>query len=73
MPEGLPQHLDPKHPGVDAAGVHRDHQQDKDQGGGEEKRAVDAHSNDRQDASSSRNKQVPADKQPPRRNLFVSP
>jgi len=61
VPEGLPQHLDPKHPDVDTAGIHRAHQQSEDRGGGEEKPAVDAHRDDGQDASSNTHKQVPAD------------
>ncbi|TNN44074.1 hypothetical protein EYF80_045731 [Liparis tanakae] len=57
VPEGLPQHLDPKHPDVDTAGIHRAHQQSEDRGGGEEKPAVDAHRDDGQDASSNTHKQ----------------
>lgn len=35
VPEGLPQHLDTEHPGVDAAGIHRAHKDKKDRSGGE--------------------------------------
>lgn len=36
VPEGLPQHLDTEHPGVDAAGIHRTHKENKDRSGGEQ-------------------------------------
>lgn len=36
VPEGLPQHLHTKHPGVDRAGIHRAHEQNKDKCGGEQ-------------------------------------
>ena len=62
VPEGLPQHLDTKRPGVDTAGVHRAHEQNEDKSGGEQKHAVDAHRDDCQDTSSNGNKQVPADR-----------
>lgn len=62
VPEGLPQHLESKRPDVDTAGVHRAHEQKKGKGGGEQKRAVDAHGDNRQDTPSDTNKQVPADK-----------
>lgn len=60
MPEGLPQHLDNKCPGVDAARIHGAQQQNEHKGGGEEQRAVDAHGDNSQDASSDTHKQVPA-------------
>lgn len=62
VPEGLPRHLDTKHPGVDKAWIHRGHEQNKDKGGGEQKRAIDAHRDNCQETSSNRNKQVPEDR-----------
>lgn len=61
VPEGLPRHLDTKHPDVDTAYIHREHEQNKDKGRDEEKWAVDSHGENSQDASSNRNVQVPAD------------
>lgn len=62
VPEGLPQHLDTKRPDVDTAGIHGAHEQNEDKGGGEQKHAVGAHRDKREDTSSDRNKQVPVDK-----------
>lgn len=61
VPEGLPRHLDTKHPGMDTAGIHRAHKQNKDKGGDEEKHTVDAHCENSQDTSSDRKRQVPVD------------
>lgn len=47
---------------MDTAGIHRAHEQNKDKGGGEQKHAVDAHRENRQNTSSNRNKQVPEEK-----------
>uniref|UniRef100_A0A3Q3IRZ0 4-hydroxybenzoate polyprenyltransferase, mitochondrial n=1 Tax=Monopterus albus TaxID=43700 RepID=A0A3Q3IRZ0_MONAL len=62
VPEGLPEHLDTKQPGVDTTRIHRAHKQNKDAGGGEQKRAVDAHCDNCQGTSSNTNKQVPGDR-----------
>ncbi|KAK2837923.1 hypothetical protein Q5P01_015135 [Channa striata] len=57
VPEGLPQHLDTKRPGVDAAGIHGAQEHNKHQGGDDQQHAVDTHCDDCQDTSSSRKKQ----------------
>lgn len=62
VPKGLPQHLHTEHPGVDRAGVHRAHKQNKGKGGGKQKCAVNAHRDNCQDTPSNRNKQVPVDR-----------
>lgn len=61
VPEGLPRHLNSKHPDVDTVGIHGENKQNKDKGGGEEKCTIDAHGENSQDASYNRNTQVPAD------------
>ncbi|KAG7221280.1 hypothetical protein INR49_017345 [Caranx melampygus] len=57
VPEGLPQHLDTKHPGVDVGWIHKAQEQDGDDSGDEQESTVDAHSDSCQDTTSDSNKQ----------------